>query len=128
MSVESNRKLVEEFWARMGKNDFRGAAGLLHDRYLLEWPQSKERVRGRENFVAINENYPAAGPWQVALRRIVAGDDGVVTEATVTDGRTTGVAITFSEILDNKIVHQVEYWPDPFEAAAWRSKWVERSA
>jgi len=25
-----------------------------------------------------------------------------------------------------RIVRQTEYWPDPFEAAAWRAQWVER--
>ena len=34
--------------------------------------------------------------------------------------------ITFFEVRDGKIVHQTEYWPDPFEAAAWRAEWVER--
>jgi hypothetical protein len=29
-------------------------------------------------------------------------------------------------VREGKILRQVEYWPDPFEAAAWRSQWVER--
>jgi len=37
----------------MYANDFRGAGELLHDEYLLEWPQSGERIRGRDIFVAI---------------------------------------------------------------------------
>ena len=40
----------------MGANDFRLAGEFLHDEYVLEWPQFSERVCGRENFVAINEN------------------------------------------------------------------------
>lgn len=61
MSSEKNRYILEQFWAAMNTNDF-GAVGIwLHDDYVLEWPQSGERIRGRDNFVAINKNYPAAG-------------------------------------------------------------------
>jgi ketosteroid isomerase-like protein len=124
--LDEDRRVVERFWAAMNANDFEAASELLHDDYVLEWPQSGERIRGRANFVAINENYPAAGPWRVTIHRLVAGEGEVVSEVTVTDGVTTGRAITFSKIREGKILRQVEYWPDPFEAAAWRSQWVER--
>jgi hypothetical protein len=55
-----------------------------------------------------------------------AGEGEVASEVAVTDGVTTGRAITFSQVREGKILRQVEYWPDPFEAAAWRSQWVER--
>jgi len=42
----------------------------------------------------------------------------------VTDGVINARVITFSTIQDGKIVHQTEFWPDPFEAAAWRAQWV----
>lgn len=113
------------FWQAMQTNDFRAAAEWLHDDYVLDWPQSGERIRGRDNFAAINEHYPAAGRWQFTINRIVAEGDEVVSDVTVTDGQITGRAITFSTVRNRKIVRQVEYWPDPFEAPAWRALWVE---
>ena len=127
MNRQENRQVVEQFWAAIHANDFRAAGDLLHEEYLLEWPQSGERIRGRANWVAVNEHYPAAGPWRVTLHRLIADQSGVATEVTVTDGTTTARAITFSELRDGRIVHQTEYWPDPFEAAAWRALWVERT-
>jgi len=109
----------------MDTNDFRVAAAWLHDDYQLDWPQSQERIRGRDNFVAVNEHYPAAGPWQFVVERLVAGEDEVVTDITVTDGVTVARAITFSRVCDGKIVRQTEYWPDPYPAPAWRARWVE---
>ncbi len=58
----NNREIVETFWVTMGTNDFVAVANLLHDDYILEWPQSGERIRGRENFASINTFYPAVGP------------------------------------------------------------------
>lgn len=126
MSRADNQRLVEQFWATMETNDFRAAGQLLHDDYVLDWPQSGERIRGRDNFAAINENYPAAGRWRFTVHRLIADDNGVVTEVTVTDGAIAGRAITFSEVQDGKIIRQSEYWPDPFEAPDWRAEWVER--
>jgi len=127
MSDVASRQVVERFWAAMGENDFQAAGELLHDEFVLEWPQSGERIRGRENFVAINEQYPAAGRWRFALHRLVADSNGVVTDVTVTDGTVSGRAITFSEVRDGRIVRQTEYWPDPFEPAPWRAQWVEQT-
>jgi len=60
------------------------------------------------------------------VQRLIAEGDEVVSEVTVTDGVLTARAITFSTVRDGRIIRQTEYWPDPFEAAAWRAQWVER--
>jgi ketosteroid isomerase-like protein len=127
MSTTTNesKQVVERFWAAIHDNDFSAAGELLHDTYVLEWPQSGERIRGRANFVAINEHYPAVAPWRVTVHRLLAEGNDVVSEVTVTDGVQTGRAITFSTVRDGRIVRQTEYWPDPFEAATWRTEWVE---
>lgn len=123
--TDESRRLIERYWAAMNTNDFRAAAGLFHDDYLLEWPQSGERIRGRDNFAAINENYPAAGRWVFTVHRLVADGGEVASEVTVTDGAVTARVITFSSVRDGLIVHQTEYWPDPYEPSPARSAWVE---
>jgi ketosteroid isomerase-like protein len=110
----------------MQTNDFKRAGDLLHDDYVLEWPQSGERIRGRANFIAINENYPAHGRWDFQVHRILAEGDNVVSDVQVSDEMITARAITFSIVKDGKILHQMEFWPDPFEPAEWRAAWVER--
>ena len=122
----NNKQIVENFWLTMATNDFYAAAQLLHDDYILEWLQSGERIRGRDNFAAINTNYPAEGKWRFTIHQIVAEGDVVVTDVTATDGKMIGRAITFSTIRDGKIWKQVEFWPDPFEAPTWRAQWVEK--
>jgi len=124
--AQESKQIVERFWAAMQTNDFRRAGELLHDDFSLEWPQSGERIRGRANFVAINANYPAHGRWEFTIHRIVAQGDIVVSDVEVTDGVIVGRVITFSTIREGKILQQTEFWPDPFEAPAWRAEWVER--
>ena len=109
----------------METNDFHTVSKLLHDDFILDWPQSGERILGRENFAAININYPAEGKWHFEVIHIVAEGDVVVTDVSATDGKISGRAITFSTIRDGKIWKQVEFWPDPFDAPAWRAQWVQ---
>jgi limonene-1,2-epoxide hydrolase len=125
--AQNNKQVIEAFWAAMQTNDFKAAGEFLHDDYILEWPQSGEQIRGRANFVAINEHYPAHGRWEFTIHRIIAEGDEVVSDVDVTDGVITGRVITFSIIQDKKIIHQTEFWPDPFEPAAWREEWVEKN-
>ena len=123
---QSNKEVIEQFWEIMKTNDFRAAGELLHDDYVLEWPQSGERVRGRENFVEINEKYPAHGRWEFNVQRVIAEGDQAVSDVDVTDGVLRARVITFSTIRDGKILHQTEFWPDSFEPATWRAQWVEK--
>jgi ketosteroid isomerase-like protein len=125
---EESKQIVERFWATMQTNDFNAAGQLLHDDYVLEWPQSGERIRGRANFIAVTENYPAHGCWEFTIHRILAEENEVVSDVDVTDGVITGRVITFSTIRAGKILHQTEFWPDPFEAAEWPAQWFEISA
>ncbi|MFN8402094.1 MAG: nuclear transport factor 2 family protein [Anaerolineales bacterium] len=122
----NNTQIIENFWTTMGANDFYAVAQLLHDEFVLEWPQSGERIRGRDNFAALNTNFPAEGKWRFKVNTMVAENDVVVSDVSVSDGKRQDRAITFSTIRDGKIWRQVEFWPESFEAPAWRAKWVEK--
>ena len=122
----NNRQIVENFWKTMADNDFYEASRLLHDDYTLLWPQSGEHIHGRDNFAAINTHYPTEGKWEFTINNILAQGDLVVTDVTVTDGTRVDRVITFSTIRDESIWKQVEFWPESFEAPAWRAKWVVR--
>ena len=124
--TDESKQVVLRFWAAMQSNDFKAAGEFLHDDYVLEWPQSGEWVRGRAHFVTINENYPANGRWEFAIHQLVAEAEQVVSYVSVTDGKIVARVITFSTVREGKIRRQTEFWPDPFEPAAWRIAWVER--
>ena len=118
-------QIVQKFWELMGTNDFRSVGSLLADHFVLEYPQSGERIRGRENYAAMNEEYPAHGRWTFTVNKLVAGDEEVVSDVLVSDGVQNARAISFFEIRDGRIVRIVEYWPDPFPARADRKHLVE---
>jgi hypothetical protein len=90
--------VVREFWRLMGTNDFRAVGAVLAADFILDWPQSNERVRGAENFAAMNAEYPAHGPWSFKIIRLVGNQTEAVSEVTVTDGTQHARAISFFTI------------------------------
>jgi len=119
-------EIVQEFYRRMNSNNFALAAELLSEDFVLEWPQSSERICGRVNFVAVNVEYPASGPWCFTINRIIGNDTYVVTDVSVTDGTQVARAITFHNVQNGLIFKQVEFWPENYLAPENRKHLVER--
>ncbi len=118
------KDVVSAFWDARATNDFAAASLWLAPDFQGFWPQSKEQIKGRNDFAAINTAYPAAGRWQFDVQAIVAEGDTVVTDVAITDGAINTRAITFHTVKDGLITHQREYWPDDYPAPAWRAQWV----
>ena len=118
-------EIVREFWARMQTNDFASVADVLAADFVLEWPQTGERIRGAERFVRMNVEYPAHGPWQFTIHRIVGDEREAVSDVSITDGVQQARAISFFETADGRVKRLVEYWPEPYDAPANRAHLVE---
>lgn len=124
--MSDTASVVREFWRLMATNDFESVAAVLAADFVLEWPQSRERIRGAARFAQMNREYPAQGPWRFDVHRVVGGAGEAVSDVTVTDGVRTGRAISFFTIVDGTIAKLVEYWPEPYDAPAWRAQIAER--
>ncbi|WP_038889048.1 nuclear transport factor 2 family protein [Vibrio campbellii] len=123
----TEKDIVLNFWNVMASNDFYAAAECLSPDCEVIWPLTKEVIRGRNNFAELNSAYPAEGKWTFTIERIVGEDDQVVTDVIVSDGVRSDRVITFHSIRDGLICKQVEYWPEDYAAADWRTQWVERA-
>ncbi len=123
----SPEAVVRAFWRLMAGNDFPAVAAVLAPELVVEWPQSRERIRGPERFCRMNAEYPSSGRWAFTLNRLVAGDDGetVVTQVSVSDGTQAAEPISFFTVQGGRITRLVEYWPEPFAPAANRRHLAE---
>ena len=119
-----NRELVLALWDAFDRFEFDTVADLLHDDFVCEWSQSGELIRGRDNFIAVNKNYP--GQWRIHVDRLVDAGDVIVTEIRAVDGEVSNPAISFFEFADGKIIKIREFWHDTMDAQSWRTQWVER--
>ena len=101
-----------------------GAHEWYDDAVVVEWPQSGERVRGKENLLALRRAYPAGVEFEV--RRLIARPNLGVSEYTIRyDGRPVHV-LAIVEFGDVKVVRETHYFAEPFAPPEWRARWVER--
>jgi len=98
---------------------------LRHEDYVMEMPQSRERIRSREKMRGFQEAYPA--PPTIQLRRVVVRDGLWIVEG-VNDygGGQIFTVVAIFELRDGKIWRDTRYYAEPFEAPEWRTQWVER--
>jgi hypothetical protein len=118
-------EVVQAFWRCMASNDFASVETVLSPNFVLEWPQSRERIRGPARFVQMNQEYPAHGPWRFTLNRLVGNDCEAVSDVSVTDGVQVGRAVSFFTVAADRIDCIVEFWPEPFAAPTNRAHLVE---
>ncbi len=124
-AASATEAVVREFWRLMATNDFHAVAAVLAPDFVMEWPQSGERIRGPVNFCRMNAEYPAAGPWRFTINRLVADGDVAVTQVSLTDGVQSGEPVSFFTVTGGRISRLVEYWPEPFAPAPNRAHLVE---
>jgi len=122
----SAAQVVQEFWRLMATNDFHAVRRVLSPDFVLEWPQTNERIRGATNFALLNAAYPAQGRWIFTINRIVGGDGEAVSDVGVTDGAQHARAISFFTVEGGCISKMVEFWPECCAAPFDRSQFVER--
>ena len=122
MSAEPVRLL----WERMEARDWEGVAGQLHADVVVDWPNTAERMRGRDNYLAVQRAYPEG--WNIEVLRIVDGGDTVASEVRVDHEGQRFFAVSLFEVTDGLITRAVEYWfeGEPAPAPEWRTRWMER--
>jgi SnoaL-like domain len=83
MDERGTGQVAEAVWRALEAGDWDTAAGLLHEDFVQEWPQSGERIVGRDNAIAINQNFPGGLPT-MRFRRTLADADLAVLELELT--------------------------------------------
>jgi hypothetical protein len=118
--------VAEQLWRRLGAGDWGGARELMDDGYVQEWPQSGERIEGPDDALAIDRNFPGGLPAMRFRRTTGSGDLAVLeVELAYSDGSLyQGVAI--AEVRGGKVVREIDYFAQPFDAPQWRAQWVRR--
>ena len=118
------RAALEHHWAASDANDLDAEHDLYRDDAVLDYPQSGERIRGRRNIQSSRAAQP--NRKRFAVRRIVGAGDLWVTEFVLRyDGRPS-FTVSIMEFHDGKVVHETQYFADPFEPGPSRAQWVER--
>jgi ketosteroid isomerase-like protein len=127
MGQAENQVILDQLYERVWigeTHDFDAMDEVFADDAVVEYPQSGERIRGRANIRAVEENYPVL-PKVTIRRKLVVGDLAVVESDLDYQGKPYQEVSIF-EFRDGKVNRLTQYFPEPFEAPESRARWVER--
>jgi ketosteroid isomerase-like protein len=123
MDDAERRLLVERHHAASARGDMEAVHAIYHDDAVIEYPQSGERILGREQLRGLRASYPAKLDFSV--RRIVGSGDLWITEYVISyDGKPVNT-ISIMEFDGDRVTRETLYFADPFDPPEWRSEWVE---
>ena len=115
--------LIREHYEWTGRDEVRASA-LYADDAALEFPQSGERIRGRQNIIAFRTAYPA----KVTIDMYRTSGSGTlwVNESTILyDGAEPHGGASIMEFAGGKVVRERIYIGARWEPPTWRAQWVE---
>lgn len=123
MAEDNLRTAVEAHWAASDMNDFDAEHRIYRADAVLEYPQSGERIRGRDSIQASREAQPNAKRFTV--RRILGGGDLWISELVLTYDWQPSYVVSIMEFVDGEVVRETQYFGDPFSPGPSRTQWVE---
>ncbi len=87
-------------------------------------PDTRERIRGRDRYLAFNVGYP--GEWHIEPQVVIGDGAHASLLFRWTLGDETSLAIAFFEVHGGTITKVTDFWPEPYEPPPGREHLVER--
>ena len=93
--------------------------------FVLDMPQSGERIRGRDAMRAMQRAFPTP-PQSLAIRRVVGAERTWVLEGQIDYGQGPWSVVLVMELNgDGLIARETRLYAEHSEPPAWRAEWVE---
>jgi ketosteroid isomerase-like protein len=118
------RAALDRHWAASNANDFEAEHSIYHDDAILDYPQSGERIRGRKNIQITRSQQPSQKRF--TIKRIQGGGDLWVTEYILSYDGKPYHTVSIMECRGEQVIHETQYFADPFSPADWRAAYTER--
>jgi hypothetical protein len=122
---EQIRVALNRHWQASAAGDANAEHDIYDDDAICDYPQSGERILGRSNLQALRSHHPGK-PSGFKVKRILGNGDLWITEYTITYQERAAYTVSIMEFRNGKVVHETQYFADPFEAPAWRRQWVQQ--
>lgn len=87
---------------------------LRHEDYVMEMPQSGERIRGRKKMREFQAAYP--NPPSMRLRRVIVRENLWLVEGVSNYSGQIYYPVVIIELRDGKMFRDTRYYAEPFQA------------
>jgi hypothetical protein len=124
MGDRAVRAALERHWTASDANDFKIEHEIYREDAVLDYPQSGERIRGRQSIQESRSVQP--NKKRFTVRRMIGGRDLWVTEFVLTYDGIPSYVVSIMEFRDELVAHETQYFSDRFDPAPSRAHLVER--
>jgi len=122
MDDQARRARIGQLVEALNTRDMERFDALYHDDVVIRWPQSGEVIRGKKNIRELREAHPT--PPTGTLRRIIGSGDLWAIEMDFDYDGDRFHVIVIHQYRDGLVESETSYYAAPFEAPAWRARWV----
>jgi hypothetical protein len=120
---QSIRSALEQHWSASAAGDLEAEHNIYQEDAVCEYPQSGERIVGRENLKGLRGHHPGH-PSGFTVHGIRGSGNLWVTEYVINYGEKPVFTVSIMEFEKGKCRRETQYFGDPFDAPAWRARWV----
>ncbi|HXW85434.1 MAG TPA: hypothetical protein VEJ86_13590, partial [Candidatus Binataceae bacterium] len=117
------REVLNQHWAASDSGDFTTEHDIYQEDAVLDYPQSRERIVGRQNIQITRSLQP--NKKRFLVQRIVGSGDLWITEYVLTYDDQPFYTVSIMEFQGVKVAHETQYFAASFKPSEWRKKWVE---
>ena len=124
MEDQQIRVALDKHWAASAAGDLEKEHDIYDDDVVVDYPQSGERIISR-HIQALHGHHPSK-PAGFRIRRIIGNGDLWITEYVIVYDERPVPTVSIMEFRDGKVIHETQYFAEPFDPTAWRAQWVEK--
>jgi len=126
MSEQQIRAALDEHWSASAAGDLDGEHDIYEENAVCEYPQSGERILGRQNLKSLRGHHPGR-PSGFTVHRVSGAGNLWVTEYVIDYQGKPVYTVSIMEFEKGKCGRETQYFGDPFDAPSWRAQWVEQA-
>ena len=118
------RAALNAHWRASAAGAVNAEHAIYTDDAICDYPQSGERILGRQNLQALRSHHPGK-PSGFAVKRILGSGNLWVSEYTIVYQGRSAYTVSIMEFRDAQVGHETRYFTDGFDAPEWRRQWVQ---
>ena len=122
---ETGREFVERFIDATERGDLDALVEMATDDIVMEWPQSGERFRGKQNALAAMQGQETK-PVPAGKPRMVGSGNVWVLMMPLRYGEEVHHYVGVYELRDGKVARSTEYFGAPFPPQEFRAEFTDK--
>jgi hypothetical protein len=116
---------LREHWAASAAGNQDTEHEIYDEHVICDYPQSGERIHGKRNLQNVRSHHPGH-PTGFSIRRLLGSGSLWMTEYTIIYQGRSAFTVSIMEFANGKVLHETQYFADPFDPPAWRTQWVDQ--